>query len=89
MDKWDYFKHRPQDFFFLFYTLISIYFFEYETIVRNSAWSFGHSDPNSSSVSRAIEKMIEVLIEAKLFSSQLSAHVKITILHMNTFLSNK
>ena len=26
-------------------------FFEYETIVRSSAWSFGHSDPDPSSVS--------------------------------------
>jgi hypothetical protein len=26
---------------FLFYTLILIYFFKYETIVRTSAWSFG------------------------------------------------
>ena len=34
--------------FFLFY--ISIYVFGYETIVRSSAWSFGHSDPDPSSV---------------------------------------
>jgi hypothetical protein len=46
MDKWDYFQNRAQDLFFLFYILILIYFFEYETIVRSSAWSFGHSDPN-------------------------------------------
>ena len=39
----------PTGSFFLFYILI--YFFEYETIVRSSAWSFGHSDPNPSSVS--------------------------------------
>ena len=37
--------------FFLFYILIFIYFFKYETIVRSSAWSFGHSDPDPSSVS--------------------------------------
>ena len=36
--------------FFLFYILILIYFFEYETIVRSSAWSFGHSGPDPSSV---------------------------------------
>ena len=36
--------------FFLFYILIFVYFFKYETIVRNSAWSFGHSDPDLSSV---------------------------------------
>ena len=26
-----------------------LYFFEYETIVRSSAWSFGHLDPDPSS----------------------------------------
>jgi hypothetical protein len=49
---WDYFQNRPQDFFFLFYILILIYIFEYETIVRSSAWSFGHSDLDTSSVVR-------------------------------------
>ena len=34
----------------LFYILILIYFFKYETIVRSSASSFGHSDPDPSSV---------------------------------------
>ena len=34
--------------FFLIYILI--YFFKYETVVRSSAWSFGHSDPDPSSV---------------------------------------
>ena len=44
-------QNRPQDFFFLFCTiLIFIYFFKYETIVRSTAWSFGHSDPDPSSV---------------------------------------
>ena len=39
-------------FFSLFYIQIQIcvFFFEYETIVRSSARSFGHSDPNPSSV---------------------------------------
>ena len=37
-------------FFFLFSLLIFNYFFEYETNVRSSAWSFCHSDPNPSSV---------------------------------------
>ena len=36
--------------FFLFDILIFIYFFKYETIVRSSARSFGHSDPDPSSV---------------------------------------
>ena len=36
--------------FFLFYILIFIYFFKYETIVRSSAWSFSHSDPYPCSV---------------------------------------
>ena len=35
-------------FFFLFY--IFIYFLKYETIFRSSTWSFGHSDPDPSSV---------------------------------------
>ena len=39
---------RLINFFFLFYILI--YFFKYETIVRSSAWSVGHSDPDPSSV---------------------------------------
>ena len=47
MDKWDYFQYASKDFFSL---LIFIYFFKYETIVRSSAWSFGHSDPDPSSV---------------------------------------
>ena len=41
-------QNRPQDLFFLYY--IFIYSFKYETIVRGSAWSFGHSDPDPSSV---------------------------------------
>ena len=52
-DKWDYFKNSPQD---LFSLLIFIYFFEYETIVRSSAWSFGHSDPDPSSVNKTPKK---------------------------------
>ena len=43
-------KNRPQHLFFSFISLIFIYFVEYETIVRSSAWSFGHSDPDPSSV---------------------------------------
>ena len=49
VEKWDYFRIGPQDF-FLFYILIFIYFFKYETIVRSSASSFGHSDPDPGSV---------------------------------------
>jgi hypothetical protein len=29
-----------------------IYFSKYKTIVRSSTWSFGHSDPDPSSVKR-------------------------------------
>ena len=47
--KWDYFQNDSQDFFF-FYILIFIYFSKYETIVKSSAWSFGHADPDPSSV---------------------------------------
>ena len=52
VDKWDYFQNGSQDFFlFLFSFLILIYFSIYETTVRRSrAWSFGHSDPDPSSV---------------------------------------
>ena len=39
-------QNGSQDFFFLFSLLILIYIFKYETIV----WSFGHSDPDPSSV---------------------------------------
>ena len=44
------FPKRLTGFFFLFHILILIYFLEYETIVRSSAWPFGHSDPDPSSV---------------------------------------
>ena len=49
VDKWDYFKNRPQERFFVFYIFIFIYFLKYETIVRSRASSFGHSDPDPSS----------------------------------------
>ena len=41
-------QNGSQDF-FLFYIVILIYIFKYESIVKSSAWSFGHSnlDPNS------------------------------------------
>ena len=54
MDKWDCFKNRPRVFFFLFYNLIFIHFFKGETIVRGSASSFGHSDPDPSSVIKVV-----------------------------------
>ena len=50
VDKWDYFQNDLQDFFSLFYILISIYFLRNETIIGRSALSFGHSDPDPSSV---------------------------------------
>jgi hypothetical protein len=49
-DKWDYFKYRPKERFFVFYILVFFFFLKYETIVRSSASSFGHSDPDPSSV---------------------------------------
>ena len=49
MDEWNYFKNLPHDI-FLISLLFFVNFFEYETIVRSSARSFGHSDPNPSSV---------------------------------------
>ena len=44
------FQKPPTGSFFLFYILIFICLFIYETIVRSSAWSFGHSDPDPSGV---------------------------------------
>ena len=43
-------QNCPQDFLILIYILMFIYFFEYETIVRSRASSFGHSNPDPSSV---------------------------------------
>ena len=45
-------QNCPQDFFFLFYIYIFIYFFEYK--IRSSAWCFGHSDPDPSSVTLVV-----------------------------------
>jgi hypothetical protein len=42
------FQKPPTGYFFLFYILI--YIFECETIFRSSTSSFGHSDPDPSSV---------------------------------------
>ena len=47
LDKWDYFQNDFQDVFF-FFILNLIYF--YETIVRGSSLSFGHSDPDPRSL---------------------------------------
>ena len=44
------FQKPPTGSFILFYILVLIYFFKYETIVRSSAWCSGHSDPDPSSV---------------------------------------
>jgi len=43
-------QNRPQDIFFSFKFKFSSISFKYETIVRSSASSFGHSDPDPSSV---------------------------------------
>ena len=40
-------KTAHRIFFLYFYFSIFINFLKYETIVRSSAWSFGHSDPSS------------------------------------------
>ena len=44
------FQKQLTQLFSLFFLLILIYVFEYETIVRINASSFGHSDPDLSSV---------------------------------------
>ena len=51
------FPNPPTGPFFLFSLLILIYFFEYETIVRSSALSFGHSDPDPRSVTPPLGRM--------------------------------
>ena len=48
------FQKPPTGSFFLLYILILIHFFEYETIVRISTWSVGHSDPDPGSVGRVL-----------------------------------
>ena len=48
------FPKPPAGFFFL-------YFFEYETIVRSSAWSFGHSDPDPSSVNTFLKGHLQII----------------------------
>ena len=57
-----------QDLFFYFINLIFIYFFRYET--RSRAWSFGHSDPDPSSVSyflcQSISNCLEYLVSITL-----------------------
>ena len=44
------FPKRPNKIFFLSYILTLIYSFKYEIIDRSSALSFGHLDPDPSSV---------------------------------------
>ena len=47
-------KNGSQELFFSFIFKFSFNFFKYETIVRISACSFGHSHPDPSSVSTAL-----------------------------------
>ena len=49
-------QNGSQEFFFS-YILIFIYFFKYETIVRNTAWLFGHSDTGPGSVNKTTQKL--------------------------------
>ena len=53
-------QNGSQDFFFsfLFSLLIFIYFLKYETIVRSSVSSFGHSDADPGSVLSYIHTLI-------------------------------
>ena len=48
------FKKPPHMTFFHCYTSILVHFLEYETAVRSSNSSFGHSDPDSSSVDKLL-----------------------------------
>ena len=76
MDKWDYFQNRPQDFF----SFIFIYFLKYETIIRRSAWSFGHSDSDSSSVillQKAFSLILHIFLE--LFWAILAQNVQFVL----------
>ena len=52
----------PAEYFFRVFLLIFIYIFKYKTIVRSSAYSFGHSDPDPSSVQPYRLKILLVLL---------------------------
>ena len=63
VDKWDYFYFLSQIFFSISYFTLIQFFFKYETIVRRSASSFGHSDPDPSS---ALLWRITIVMQCKM-----------------------
>ena len=65
-----------QDFFYTLF-LISIYFFKYETIVRSSAWSFGHLDPDPSSVIHEIAKKLNHLFQQNVLTFKTQKKMKL------------
>ena len=60
MDKLDFFKNRPQEFFYILFLILFI--FKYETIVSSSTFSFGHLDPDPS---KKITKKLNHLFQQK------------------------
>ena len=69
--------------FFLSLLYFDLFFFKYETIVRSSAWSFGHSDPDPSSVkyeSTFLRKVVVFCLKAssKNYIVFSFAHVKVS-----------
>ena len=50
VDEWDYFQCCSLDFFSYFNFIRYFFPFKYDTNVRRSASSFGHSDPDKNSV---------------------------------------
>ena len=66
------FPKRLTGFFLLFSILIFIYFLKYETIVGSSAWSFGDSDSDPSSVFVFFQYVCIKLIEKTLMRYQKS-----------------
>ena len=86
VNKWHYFHFCSQDFFFLSSISIFFYFFEYETIslVRRSAWSFGHSVPDPSSVQRFIWWKLIEHIQLEL-STKPKNYTTLTYFYLNNF----
>ena len=60
---------NPQDYFFLFCILSFIYFLKCETIVKSSARSFGHSDPDPNSEKGIFHVLSKIVVEKKSFNN--------------------
>ena len=58
-------------FFSLLYFNFHFFFLKYETIVRSSTWSFGHSDPDPSSLITKLFFFNSVHLAKTLFSKKI------------------